>query len=293
VRVQEAEMGSSKVVKASAAAAAVAVVVASGVVVYRDYVADGASRVDAGMEAVAAGRTVETRRLPNVETERLAADLAQTKRRLADLESALAALQESAARNGETLSQVLDTQKRFAPVLEKIEAAPAPATSPIRTPADQSPAEAVADLLQLEPSRQAEFGRTYEDFLRRMRDAEAGHATATTSPDGATTTIQIARFPENGAALTAEWKDWLTRSLSAEERAKYDRYKLGRNLFPRYPDWRPLGELERTVRIDRTRSGVSIVETGVSPDGTNFSTSNSYSPEDAEKALAPYRHLMK
>jgi hypothetical protein len=290
VRVEEAEMGASKVVKTSAAVAGVAVVVAAGVVVYRDYVTDGESRLDAGMEAVAKDRTVETRRLPSVETERLAAELAQTKRRLGELERAVALLQEGASQNGEKLTQILDAQKRPAPPLEKADASVAPATSPLRAVAGQSPAQAVADLLRLEPARQAEFERAYQEALTRLHDAEMRHATKTVTPDGATTTIQVARFPEEGAALFAEWNEWVTRSLSADEKAKYDKYELGRNLFPR--GWpRSIGAYDRTIRIEKTGSGLSILDTGVTPGGASFSSSSSW--DDPEKGLAPFRHLMK
>jgi hypothetical protein len=291
VRVGEAEMGGAKAARTAAMGVGVAVVVAAGVVVYRDYVTDDVVRIDAGMEAVAKGESVETRRLPNVETERLAADLAQARLRLADLERAVATLREAADANGASLSQILDAQERLAPILEKLESSSESAASPNRKSAGSNPAQAVADILHLDPARQAEFERTYDDVLRRLRENEARHATSVVSSDGATTTIQIGRFPEAGAALLTEWNDWVTRSLSIEEKSNYDKYKLGKNLFPR--GWpRSIGEYDRTVRVQKLPTGgLSILDTGVTPDGSSYSSNSTW--DDAEMGLAPYRHLMK
>lgn len=200
-------------------------------------------------------------------------------RRVDALERTVASLRETAASDAQKLAMLV----------EKSEAPGASATSPIRTVAGQSPAQAVADLLRLDPARQAEFERAYEDVLRRLRETEARHATATTSSDGTTTTIRVSRFPEDGAALLAEWQDWITRSLTADERAKYDKYELGRNLFPR--GWpRSIGEYDRMIVVQKTPGSVSIMETGVSPGGNNFSNSTTYDPK---RSPLPYQHLMK
>ena len=213
--------------------------------------------------------------------------------RLDEIEASLATvakLQESSSQYGEKLAEILDLQKRLAPLVEKAQAPGALTTSPIRADAGQSPAQAVADLLHLDPARQAEFERAYDDVLRRLRETEARYATSVVSSDGATTTIQLSRFPEEGAALSAAWSDWMTRALSVDEKAKYDKYNLGRNLFPR--GWPRIGEYERTIKIQKTPAGgLAILETGVSLGGTHFSSSSSW--DDPENGLRPYRHLMK
>ena len=193
-----------------------------------------------------------------------AAELARVRAELAELKRAVEPLQE--------------TDQKLRPILEAVP----DARSAVSVDAD-GPA-GVADLLGLDPVRQAALVRTHDETMRKIRAAEERHARA--KKDGKITEITVAAFPEEGKALAREWSLQLDGLLSPQEREKYRKYSMERSLFPMGLE--QFGAMERTITVTRSGGSVSVNEVS-SGRGGNWSRSSS----GGESVLDPIRHLLQ
>lgn len=100
----------------------------------------------------------------------------------------------------------------------------------------------LADLLGLDPARQAAFAAEFDRIKERMKELEKKNAKVTR--DGDAITIEIPAFGADGDALVADWNGYLDKSLSPAERDRYGTHKMEGSLFPMPP-----GSTKRLLKI--------------------------------------------
>ncbi|MHC4606223.1 MAG: hypothetical protein ACYTAF_04750 [Planctomycetota bacterium] len=221
---------------------------------------------------------------PPVPAEPVAAEQAAPAPGASEVEKKIGKLEERLARleeENKLLEERLEEAKR-APERREEEGGPPPDFSVVR----RKGARGAAELLGLDESRGDLLHEAYEDVLGRLRGLEADKADV--DVEGDTTTITIPRFEDEGGALAAEWEQHLKTILTAEERAKFTAYNMGRGLFP----W-GFGQFGRTVTLKQSDEGYHLEDRGKTAGGMNMDMAVAGPPEELDGALTPYRHLLE
>ena len=136
----------------------------------------------------------------------------------------------------------------------------------------------------LTDARQKDMVDEYERMMARIRDLEKRHAKVTR--DGDTTTIEIARYGNDGHELARRWRDWLDANLTADERAAYKKQNATGQLFKNR-----LGDFARTVRIKEAGGGVRVTEKAKNKND-EFETRTEAPALARDMVLGEYKHIL-
>ena len=147
-------------------------------------------------------------------------------------------------------------------------------------------AEKLARGLGLDASRVDDFGRSYEQFVAKIKVLEKAHATV--RRDGDTTTLTIEPFGPAGEQLRQEWDDYVAQALSSEEREQYETRAVRNQLLGNRA-----GDGTRTIRIKEAGGSIQIDDEWEGGDGAQTNQVVQGPAAARDLILSDYAHLLE